>query len=151
MRPDLRVKVALPVHPLGDGLDHEVAIGEAREIAVVVRGVDVRGAIGGRERRRLELRETGERLVDDAVRVAFLRREVEQDHGNARVDEMGGDLRAHYAGAENGGLADEKGGGWHQQFSAVAAGNARVAAERFILVDHGSENGRVAPAASPRE
>ena len=149
MRPDLRVEIALPVHPLGDGLDHEVALGEAREVAVVVRDVDVRGAIGGRERRRLELRETGERLVDDAVGIALLRREVEQDDGNARVDEMSGDLRAHHAGAEHGGLADGKGGaGGHQQFSAVAAGNARVAAERFISVDRGSENGRVAPAAS---
>jgi len=32
MRPDLCVKIAFPIHPLGDRLDHEVAAGEVREL-----------------------------------------------------------------------------------------------------------------------
>ncbi len=108
MRRDLRVEVALPVHPLGDRLDHEVAAGERCEIAVVVRRVDVGGAIRGRQRRGLELREPGERLVDDAVGVAFLRGEIEQDDGDAGVREVRGDLRAHDAGAEDRDLANQE-------------------------------------------
>ena len=55
--PMLRVEIALPVEPLGDRLDHEVAVGEAREIVVVVGDLDRRRELGHAERRRLELRQ----------------------------------------------------------------------------------------------
>ena len=35
---------------------------------------------------------------------AFLGRQVEQHHRHAHVDQVGGDLRAHHAGAEHGDL-----------------------------------------------
>ena len=44
-------------------------------------------------------------LIDDAVRVAFLRRQVEQHRVDAGIGQVRGDLRAHHAGAEHGGLA----------------------------------------------
>ena len=112
MRRDLLVEVVLPVHALGDRLDDEVAVGEQREVCVVVGGVDVGDAILGRQRRRLELLQAVDRLVDDAVRVAFLGGKVEQDDGHVGVGEVRGDLRAHDAGAEDGHLADEETGGW---------------------------------------
>ena len=108
MRRDLLVEVALPVEPLGDRLDHEVALREAREIAAVVGGLDRRGAILGRERRRLLLGETRDRFGDEAIGVAFLGRQVVQHHRNASVGEVRGDLRAHHAGAEDGGLANQE-------------------------------------------
>ena len=36
----------------------------------------------------------------------FLGRQVEQHHRHLDVDQVGGDLRAHHAGAEHGDLAD---------------------------------------------
>ncbi len=102
--------------------------GELRQVAVVIRSVDVSEAVRGRERRRLEFRKARERLVDDSVRFALLGREVEQDDGHARVGEMGGDLRAHDAGAEDGRFTHEKRGGRHEQVpegSNKATGAAR--------------------------
>ncbi len=109
VRPDLRVQAVLPVHALGDGLDDEVAPGQQREIAIVVGGVDVCDAVLGRQRRRLELRETVDCLADNAVGVALLRGKVEQHDGNVGVGEVRGDLRAHDAGAEDGHFADQQG------------------------------------------
>ena len=60
------------------------------------------------EGRRRELAEVGDGLVDDAVGRAFLGGKVEQDRVDVGVDEVGGDLRAHHAGAEHGHLADAK-------------------------------------------
>ena len=106
MRCDAREQLALPVEPLGDRLDHEIAFGEAVEVLVVVRGPDVRREAGGRERRGIELRESVDRATRDAGAVAVLRGEVEQPHGHPRVDEVRGDLRPHHAGPENGGPAN---------------------------------------------
>ena len=54
--------------------------------------------------------------------VAFLRRQVEQQHRHAGVGEVRGDLRAHDAGAEHGGLADD--GAW------IVTAGCRVAGKR---------------------
>ncbi len=108
VRHDLRVEFTLPVHPLGDRLDHEVAVRESCKVAVVVGRVDLGEPARSGQRRGFEPGKTGERLRDDAVRVAFLRRQVEQDNRDARVDQVRGDLRPHHAGAENRNLADGK-------------------------------------------
>ena len=50
----------------------------------------------------------GDGLGHEAVGIALLRRQVEQQHRNAGVGEVRGDLRAHDAGAEDGGLANRK-------------------------------------------
>ena len=101
-------KIALPVEPLGDGLDHEVGLREAREIAAVVGGLDRRGAVLGRERRRFLLGETRDGFGDEAIGVAFLGRQVVEHHWNASVGEVRGDLGAHHASAEDGGLANQE-------------------------------------------
>ncbi len=106
VRRDLFVEIALPVEALRDGLDDEVAIGKARQIAAVIRGVDRRGAILDAQRRGLELGESGDRLGHETIRVAFLCGEVEQHDGDAGVGQVRGNLRTHDAGAENGGLAN---------------------------------------------
>ena len=105
---DFLVEIALPVETLRDGLDDQVAIGEARQIAAVIRGVDRRCAILDAQRRGFELGESGDRLGHEAIRVAFLRGEVEQHDGDAGVGKVRGNLRAHDAGAEDGGLADDQ-------------------------------------------
>ena len=73
--------------------------------------------VGRRDRGRLALPASGAgdslprlaiALIDDAVRVAFLGGKVEQDGVDVGIDQVGGDLRAHHAGAEHGHLADAK-------------------------------------------
>ncbi len=100
-RRDLLVQVVLPIHALGDRFDHEVAALEFFEVGFVI-GLFDQARFGHlAERRRAELLEVGDRLVDDAVLVAFLGRQIEQHHGHARVDAMRGDLGTHDAGTED--------------------------------------------------
>src|SRR3546814_7605627 len=54
-----------------------------------------------RQRRRAELAEVGDGLEHDAVRVAFIRRQVEQHRVDPGVGQVRGDLRDHDAGAEH--------------------------------------------------
>ena len=108
MRRDLGVEVELPLHLLGDRLDDEVTFAQTGEIAAVVGGLDVLRAILRGEGRRIEFLHAGERLVDDAVGRAFLGRQVEQDHRHVGVGAMGGDLRPHDAGAEDGDFTDDE-------------------------------------------
>ena len=104
VRRDLGVEVVFPVHALGDGLDDEVALGEQRQVFVVIGGVDeLELALAG-ERRRVELLEAVEGLLDDTVLVSFFRRQVEQHDRHVGIGEVRGNLRAHHAGAEHGGL-----------------------------------------------
>jgi hypothetical protein len=105
VRRDLRVQVALPVDAFGDRLDHEVAVGEQRKVAAVVCRRDRRRQVLRAQWRGLELREAGNAFADDAVRVAVLCRQVEQNDRHIRIDQVRGDLRAHDAGAENRHLA----------------------------------------------
>ena len=101
---DLRVQVVFPVHALGDGFDHQVASGQQRQVLVVVGGIDELEPVPGRQRGRFELLQPVERLVHDAVPVAFFRRQVEQQDRHVGVGQVRGDLRAHHAGAEHGGF-----------------------------------------------
>ncbi len=106
VRRDLPVQVELPVHALGNGLDHQVAASQLLQVLFVVGGLDQRRALGHAQRRGLELAEARDRLQRDAGLRAFLGRQVEQHHRHLAVDQMGGDLRTHHTGAEHGDLAD---------------------------------------------
>ena len=106
---DPGVQVLLPVQALGDGLDDQVAVAQQVEVLVVVGRDDGGRTILGRQRRRRELAQVGDGLEHDAVAIALLGGKVEQDRLDTGVDEVGGDLRAHHAGAEHGHLADSKG------------------------------------------
>ncbi len=108
MRRDLLVQFALPVEPLGDRLDHEVAFGELREIGAVVARIDGEGTVARAERRGLLPGKARDRLRHEAVGITLLARKVEKQDRNVRVDEMRGDLRAHHAGAKHGNLADDQ-------------------------------------------
>ena len=56
-----------------------------------------------------ELLQVLDRLEHDTVRIAVLRGQIEQHGFDTGVDQMRGDLRAHDAGTEHGGLADAEG------------------------------------------
>ena len=105
-RRDLGVQVELPVHALGDGLDDQVAVAQQLEVVLVVGLLDQRGVVGHAQRRGLQLLQAVDGLGDDPVLGAGLGGQVEQDDGHLDVDQMGGDLRAHHAGAEHGHLAN---------------------------------------------
>ncbi len=105
VRGDLPVQVLLPVHALGDGLDHQVAAFQQFQAGFVVGRGDARGQRLLGQWRRLELAEPCDRLLDDAVRLAFLCREVEQHGIDACVDQVRGDLRPHDACAQDRGTA----------------------------------------------
>jgi len=101
-RGDLLVQVLLPVHPLGDGLDDQVAILELFQPGLVVgRGDGLGQGLAG-QRRRAELGQVGQRLQHDAVRVAVLGGQVEQHRIDAGIGQVRGDLRAHDTGTEHG-------------------------------------------------
>ncbi len=104
MRRDPRVQLALPVDALTDRLDHQIALGEPRQVGVVVRSVDPLRDVVSRERCGLELRERVDRVLRKRIRTRG-RCEVEQQRRDAGIGEVRGDLRAHDAGAENGGAA----------------------------------------------
>ena len=100
------VQIELPVHALGDGLDHQVAVGQQGQVLFVVGGLDQCQITDHADRRGLELLQAVECLQHDAVLRAFLGGQVEQHDRHLDVDQMGGDLRTHHAGAEHGHLAD---------------------------------------------
>jgi hypothetical protein len=104
VRPDLGVEVVLPVHALGDGLDDQVALGQQRQMLLVIGGIDVFQLALAGQRRRVQLLQAVEGLVDDAVLVAFPGRQVEQHHRHVGVGQVRGDLRPHHPGAEHGGF-----------------------------------------------
>jgi hypothetical protein len=71
----------------------------------VIRGVDVGDAVFRGERRRLELPERVDGFADDPVGITFPGRQVEKHHRHFGIREVRGDLRAHHARPEYGGLA----------------------------------------------
>ncbi len=105
---NLGVQVVLPVHALGDGLDDQIALGQQRQVLVVVGGIDeLQLALVG-QRRRVELLEAIEGLLDDTVLVSFLRRQVKQHDRHIGVGEVRGNLRPHHARAQHGGFLHDQ-------------------------------------------
>ena len=107
---DLVIQVALPVHALGNGLNHQIAAFELLQVVVVVGGFDQRRVFGHAQWCGLELFQVLDGLQRDAVLGPFLGGQVEQDHGHLAVDEMGRNLRAHHARAEHGDFLDVESG-----------------------------------------
>jgi hypothetical protein len=103
---DLLVQVQLPVHPLGDRLDHQVDVLQVRHVLVIVRGDDRGSEVLVGQRGRRELGEIGDGLQRDAALRAFHGGQVEQHGFDTGVGQVRGDLRAHDTGAQYGGLAD---------------------------------------------
>ena len=112
---DLGVQIERPVQPLGNRLDHQVATGQQVQVLVVVGGLN-QGQVGDNtDRRRLEFFQAVQRLQHNTVLrkigrrgpcpVFVLGRQIKQQHRHADIDQVGGDLRAHHAGAEHGHLA----------------------------------------------
>src|SRR5690606_18776094 len=56
----------------------------------------------------LELFQTRQGFVGDGIAIAFFGCQVEQRNGNTSVGEMGGDLRAHDARSQYGGVFDNE-------------------------------------------
>jgi hypothetical protein len=109
VRRDLLVQIVLPVHALGDRLDHHVAARQLLEIVLIVGDLDVLRVRLVGERRRAQLLQAVDGTRDDAVLRPFLGWQVEQHDRHFRVDEVRGNLRAHHAGAEHGDLAHDQG------------------------------------------
>jgi hypothetical protein len=102
---DLAIEIVLPLHLFGNRFDDQVAILELIEVLRIVGGVDVADAILGGQWRRLKLPEGVDGFVDDPVGITLPGRQVEKHHRHFGIREVRGDLRAHHARSEYGGLA----------------------------------------------
>ncbi len=109
---------ALDVEVFGDDLDDPVAVGDEAQVVVEVADSEEAGGVGGVEGGGFGLLEGFEGGEDDLVALVpggvgggSGRDDVEQDDGEAGVGDVGGDARAHGAGAEDGDLADVAGEG----------------------------------------
>ena len=102
---DLAVEVFFPRHLFGDGFDHQVALAEQGEVLVVVGGVDVGEPLPGGPGRRVEFLEAVDGFLDDAVRLAFLGRQVEQHDRYVGVGQVRRNLRPHHPRPQNRRLA----------------------------------------------
>ena len=98
---DLLVQIELPVHPLGNRLDDQVAAQQQIQVLFVIGLLDQRGVLGHTQRRGLELFQAVDRAADDAVLRTLFGRQIEQDHRQFQIDQMRGNLRAHHACAEH--------------------------------------------------
>ncbi len=85
----------LDVEPFDDGFDDPVGGGDGRKVLVEAAGANERGTVGGEERIRLELARARQALARGVAG------DVEQQHRDAGVGEVRGNLRPHRAGAEN--------------------------------------------------
>ncbi len=110
---ELVEEVSLDLQVLDDGFDHEVGIGEKRDMIFKVARRDARGVFLGEEERRLGLeglleRAFGERGAVFRVVVAG-GHDVEQDNVHACVCEVSRDATAHHACADYANLSDRFG------------------------------------------
>jgi hypothetical protein len=106
VRSNFLVEIQLPVHPFGDGFDHQVDIFQVRQIVVVVRRDDRSSETLVGQRGRRQLGKVGDRLDRDAALGALFRGQVKKHGLDTGVGQVGGDLRAHDACAKHGGFAD---------------------------------------------
>ena len=86
----------------------KAAFTQQGEIVLVVGGADQAGFVLDTQRGGRQLLEVVDGTQRDAVLGTFLGRQVEQHDWHARVDEVGGDLRAHDAGTEHGDFLDDE-------------------------------------------
>jgi hypothetical protein len=108
VRRNLRVQIVLPVHPFGNRLDHQIALGEQRQVFVVIRSVDkLQLALVG-QRCRVQLLEAIEGLLDDTVLVSILRRQVKQHNRHIGIGKVRGNLRPHHTRAQHGGFLHDQ-------------------------------------------
>ena len=98
---NLRVQILLPVQPLGDGLDDQVAVVKQVQMLIVIRGRNRRRAILCCQRCRRELGKICDCLERDLIGIAILGGQVEQHRFDARIGQMRGDLRTHHAGTQH--------------------------------------------------
>ncbi len=98
----------LPVHALRDRLDNQIAALERFELVLVVPHFDAGRFVLVAQRRRAQFFQILDGAQHNAVLRPVLGRQVEQDHGYPGVDAVGGDLRSHYARAEDRDFPDDK-------------------------------------------
>jgi len=103
---DLLVQIFLPVQTFGDRFNDQVAATQLFEVLFVVGLLNQHGVFDDAQRCGLHLLEVLDGLGDDAVLGAFFGGQVEQHDRHLAVDQVGRDLCAHHAGAEDGNLAD---------------------------------------------
>src|SRR5690242_19682052 len=108
MRGDARVRLALPVEPLAERLDDDLTRREASEVVGIVRGLDMARQTVRRKRRGVELRQVGNGARRERAAASLYAGQIEKQRGDARVDEMRRDLRAHDACAEDGDATDDQ-------------------------------------------
>ena len=113
MRRDFFVEIRFPVHALGNRLNHDIAFLQQIEVLLVVGGTDKARTRRCRQRTRFELAQVINGFQHIAVGIALFRGQLEQNDFDAGVNQMRGNLRAHDAGAQNGGFANEKRCSWH--------------------------------------
>src|SRR5690606_38570402 len=91
----------------------DIAIGQQRQVFVVVGRRDQVGQGIDAQRRGIEFLQLCDGALNDAVlaALAVVLGQIEQHDRHAGVDAMGGDLRAHDPGAAHRHAADEQGGG----------------------------------------
>ncbi len=106
VRSDLLVEIELPVHPFGDGLDHQIHIFQVIQVFVVIGRNDRARDILVGQRRRRQFLQIGDGLQRDAALGTFLGGKVKQHGFDAGIGQVRSNLRAHDAGAENRRLAD---------------------------------------------
>jgi hypothetical protein len=92
----------------GNRFDDQIAALQDIEIVFVVGDFDQRGVILVAERRGAEFFQVVDGALHDAILRTFLGGQVEQHDRHLGVHAMGGDLRSHYAGAENGDFFDDE-------------------------------------------
>ena len=100
-RSDLAVQVGFPVHAFRDGLDHQVALAQFPQVLIVVGRLDVGELFRAGCGCRFQFLQARQRLVHVAVRVAFLRRQFEQQRLDIGIDQVRGDLRSHHTGSQH--------------------------------------------------
>ena len=98
---DFAVQVQLPVHALGNGLDHQVAARQQRQVLLVIGLADQRRVFRHTQGRGLELLQPFDRAADDAVFGALFGRQVKQDDRHPDIDQVRRNLCAHHAGAQH--------------------------------------------------
>ena len=105
MRGNPCIEITFPVQALGDGLDHQIALGQSCQMLVIVAGFDRIQQIHASQGCRLKLLEPVERPQHDTVRRPLACRQIEEQHRHIRVGQMRSDLRPHDAGSKHGDLA----------------------------------------------